>query len=221
MSLLLVNVYQYQADQPEQQAALLSLISSVAQRWSSQSQHVILGGDWNASLRPRVGYSGLASRARADARLRAWSVSHDFACEAPVKPTWASADDSRRAVLDCFFWKSTSGQPSVSHAEAFLSADPTLDHCGVKVLLRDDSIGEMPPLEALWRPERLRLDAWRDKRQEWQKAVELDLSAAAPETADHFATLERAQGVALLRARAILGVTGGRLRSLIPITRLR
>jgi len=33
VSLLLVNVYQYQADQPEQQAALLSLISSVVQRW--------------------------------------------------------------------------------------------------------------------------------------------------------------------------------------------
>jgi len=50
------------------------------------------------------------------------------------------------------------GQPSVSHAEleAFLSADPGpttgIDHSdcasGVKVLLRDDSIGEMPPLEA-------------------------------------------------------------------------
>jgi hypothetical protein len=96
-----------------------------------------------------------------------------------VEPTWTSADDSRRAVLDCFFWKSRSGQPSVSHAGAFLSANPTLDHCGVKVLLRDDSIGEMPPLEALWRPERLRLDAWRDKRQEWRKAVERDLPTAA------------------------------------------
>ena len=94
VSLLLVNVYQYQADQPEQQAALLSLISSVAQRWSSQSQHVILGGDWNASLRPRVGYSGLAPTARADARLQAWSVSTSLTCVAPGEATWASADDS-------------------------------------------------------------------------------------------------------------------------------
>ena len=216
VSLLLVNAYQYQADQPEQQAALLSLISSVVQRWGSQSQHVILAGDWNASLRPRIGYSGLAPTVRADARLHAWSVSAGFACEAPAEPTWASADDSRRAVLDCFFWKSVSGQPSVSHAETFLSADPTLDHCGVKVLLRDDSIGEMPPLEVLWRPERLRLDAWRDKRQDWQKAVELELAAAVPDTDDRFVKLERAQCVALLRAKAILGVTGGRLRSLIP-----
>jgi len=58
VSLLLVNVYQYQADQPEQQAALLSLISSVVQRWGSQSQHIILGGDWNASLRPSSATQG-------------------------------------------------------------------------------------------------------------------------------------------------------------------
>jgi hypothetical protein len=89
------------------------------QRWGSQSQHVILAGDWNASLHPRIGYSGLAPTVRADARLHAWSVSAGFACEAPAEPTWASADDSRRALLDCFFWKSVSGQPSVSHAEAF------------------------------------------------------------------------------------------------------
>ena len=217
VSLLLVNAYQYQAGQPEQQAALLSLISKVAERWGGQSEHVIIGGDWNASLGPRVGYSGHARVARADARLQAWSDSASFTCEAPAEHTWNSADDSRRAVLDCFFWKSKSGQPSISHAEAFLAADPTLDHCGVKVLLLDPNIREMPPLEALWRPERLRLDAWRDKREEWQRAVERDLSSQELiGSKDRFAALDRAKCVALLCARAILGVTGGKLRSVIP-----
>ena len=64
-------------------------------------------------------------------------------------------------------------------ARLSLSGDPTLDHCGVKVLLREPEIGEMPPLEALWRPERLRLDSWRDKRQEWQNAVERELAVPA------------------------------------------
>jgi hypothetical protein len=67
--------------------------------------------------------------------------------------------------------------------------------------------------KVLWRPERLRLDAWRDKRQDWQKAVELELAAAVPNTDDRFVKLERAQCVALLHAKVILGVTGGRLRS--------
>ena len=217
VSLLMINVYQYQADQPEQQAALLSLITSVVERWGSQAEHIIAGGDWNASLRPRVGYSERTLTARADARLLAWSATAGLTCEAPSEPTWASASDSRRAVLDCFFWKSRSGQASVSHAEAFVSGDPTLDHCGVKVLLRDTRIVEMPPLEALWRPERLRLDSWKNKRDEWRAAVERTLGSS-PQAGqeDRFDALDRVKSVALTHARAILGVTGGKLRSLIP-----
>ena len=217
VSLLMINVYQYQADQPEQQAALLSLITSVVERWGSQAEHIIAGGDWNASLRPRVGYSERTLTARADVRLLAWSATASLTCEAPSEPTWASANDSRRAVLDCFFWKSRSGQASVSHAEAFVSGDPTLDHCGVKVLLRDTRIVEMPPLEALWRPERLRLDSWKNKRDEWRAAVERTLGSSPRAVhEDRFDALDRVKSVALTHARAILGVTGGKLRSLIP-----
>ena len=220
VSLLLGNVYQYQAEQPGQQAALLKLMSSVVERWGGQADHVIIGGDWNASLRPRIGYSGHALITRADARLRAWCEAENFACEAPVEPTWSSVNDSRRAVLDCFFWKSKSGQPSISNAETFLTTDPTLDHCGVKVLLREPEIGEMPQLEALWRPERLRLDSWRDKRQEWQDAVERELAVPAAELeSDPFLALERAKDVALSAAREILGCRGASGGKLSPITR--
>ena len=60
-SLLVGNVYQPQASQSEQQEALLNLISRVIERWSGQSEtqsnHVIIGGDWNTSLLQRIGNS--------------------------------------------------------------------------------------------------------------------------------------------------------------------
>ena len=74
VALLIGNVYQAQVAQPEQQDALLALTFSVIQRCSDQSDHIIIGGDWNASLQQRVGYSGLAHINRADARLRTWSM---------------------------------------------------------------------------------------------------------------------------------------------------
>ncbi len=58
VSLLIANCYQYQSSQPRQQAALLVLVHSVIDRWLPQTDHVILGGDSNASLRPRISYSG-------------------------------------------------------------------------------------------------------------------------------------------------------------------
>ena len=80
--------------------------------------------------------------------------------------------------------------------------------------MREPEIGEMQPLEALWRPERLRLDSWRDKRQEWQDVVERELAAELE--SDPFLALERAKDVALSAAREILGVSGGKWRSAIP-----
>ena len=58
VTLLLVNCYQYQAATPVLQASLLALVSAVLARWSPQTDHVVLGGDWNASLLPRIGYAG-------------------------------------------------------------------------------------------------------------------------------------------------------------------
>ena len=73
----------------------------------------------------------IAHIGRADARLMSWSVANGLACE---------------AVLDAFFWKSKSGKPSISNTEAFQSSDPTLDHAAVRVILREEQIGDMPPL---------------------------------------------------------------------------
>ena len=68
VALLIGNLYQAQAAQPEQQDALLALTHSAIQRWSDQSDHIIIGGDWNASLQQSVSYSGQQGR-RATADL--------------------------------------------------------------------------------------------------------------------------------------------------------
>ena len=72
-TLLLGNVYQFQASQPERQAAMLELISRVIARWSDHANLIMIGGDFNASCRPRVGYVGSEVTSSADARLEDWS----------------------------------------------------------------------------------------------------------------------------------------------------
>ena len=84
--------------------------------------------------------------------------------------------------MDKFFWKSESGKPSISNAEAFQSSDPAFDHAAVRVILREEQIGDMQPLEALRHPVKMRSDRWREKREAWQQAVESELPAAITDT---------------------------------------
>ena len=67
--------------------------------------------------------------------------------------------------------------------EAFQSSDPTLDYAGIRAVLNEEGIREMAPLEALLRPVRIKLDKWSEKRKQWQRAVERDLTMAAPSAA--------------------------------------
>ncbi len=57
-----------------------------------------------------------------------WYRREDLTCAAPEHATWQSVNKSGHAILDCFFWLSKSNGPSIRGAEAFLSADPQLDH---------------------------------------------------------------------------------------------
>ena len=123
VSLLLANVYQYQASQPEQQAALLTLIHRVVERWSSHADHVVVGGDFNASLQHRIGYAGLLHIRAADARLATFLHDAGLTYEAPNIYTWHGANES--------MWLSRSGQASVSDAEAAVSPDPVNDQSAV------------------------------------------------------------------------------------------
>ncbi len=217
VTLLIANCYQYQAAAPALQAALLTLTSAVVARWAPQTDLVVLGGDWNASLRPRVGYVGAPPTVLADARLREWSEADGLVCAAPEDPTWSSYNEQRYSVLDCFFWRSNrGGQNLMSPATAFSSPDPRHDHKGVRVVCRFPGIEPMPPLESLFRPLRLKMKGWSHKRQEWQASTTQALAAVDEGSIDCFALLEQMKQVAVDCARKVLGEAGGKMRSLIP-----
>ena len=214
VSLLVGNIYQYQASQPQQQAKLLEIVDKVTSRWKATSDHIILAGDWNASTSPRVGYSENTYIRQADERLLAWSRAAALTCAAPPGYTWSSYNESRRAVLDCFFHSEATGLTEVM---AFYNIDPRHDHAGVKAAISIKGIEAMPPLEALRRPVRLNMKQWKEKRALWQEAVVRALPPAAPDNIeDPFQQLEHTKKVCMALARSILGTTGGKLRSPIP-----
>ena len=138
---------------------------------------------------------------------------------APEDPTWSSYNEQRHSVLDCFFWRSNRGsQDLMSPATAFSSPDPRHDHKGVRVLVvcRFSGIEPMPPLESLWRPLRLKMRGWSQKRQKWQEVTKEALAAVEDAQMDPFAQLEQMKQVALDCARKVFGEAGGKMRSLIP-----
>ncbi len=88
----------------------------------------MVGGDFNASCRARVGYVGSDTTRRADAGLQEWCRSAGLSCAAPMHATWQSVNESRYAVLDSFFWRSKTDQLSITDTESFRPPDPRLDH---------------------------------------------------------------------------------------------
>ncbi len=44
--------------------------------------------------------------------------------------------------------------------ESFLPPDPRLDHDILLARVHCETLGPMPPLEALWVPEQIRMSAW-------------------------------------------------------------
>ena len=214
VTLLAINVRQYQATQPAHQDALLELVTKVLTRWGRDADATVIGGDWNASLRPRHGYSGLSHIRAADERLAEWSDGSGLTCAAPREATWMSRDESRQAVLDCFFWRSKTGEPCLADPVALEAADPRLDHRVVQAPLTVEGINGMLPLEALMKPVQLRMRNWRTEADKWRRAVSAKVGNVEGE--DCFERLERLKAVAYSQAKDILGVTGGRMRSFIP-----
>ena len=223
-SILAINVRQFQASQPAEQAALLDLAGRVVRRWADSSDAVICGGDWNASLLPRIGYNGTEHIRRADVGLEAWSRGLGLSCAAPKEHTWASFNESRRAVLDCFFYRSKTGQTCLGDTTAFNAADVRLDHKGISARLNIEGISAMLPLEALMKPVRLNMRAWRSRADTWNKLVSEAVQDEArrrvgiigAEGDDCFQRLDRCKHIVLSSAETILGVTGGKMRSFIP-----
>ena len=84
---------------------------------------MVVGGDFNATACPRYSYSGLSHILVADERLIEWSARSGLTCVAPREATWLSMDESRPAVLDCFFWRSKSGLSCLEELVALEAAD--------------------------------------------------------------------------------------------------
>ena len=82
-----------------------------------------------------------------------------------------SMDESRQAVLDCFFWRSKSGLPFLDEPVALQAADSRMDHRVVQATLIVEGISSMLPNEALLQSVRLNMRLWREKTKDWSKAV--------------------------------------------------
>ena len=82
-------------------------------------------------------------------------------------------NDQRRAVLDASpIWIAVHQQRSCQRC-GFQTSDPTSDHAAVRVILREEQIGDILPLNRLERrPVRIRLHRRLDEREAWQRAVE-------------------------------------------------
>ena len=116
--------------------------------WSEgDSRHVIIGGDWNSSLAPRVGYAADSIIGGADHNLAQWIRDSGLSYQAPRAHTWT--DCLRLAVLDAFVVREAI---SFAQPTSFESRDPRHDHWIILASLLDDLIEPMPELETLQTP---------------------------------------------------------------------
>jgi len=84
---LWAEVYGFQAKVVVKKEALWVLISSVLHRWQAQVDHVILGGDFNASLLPRLGYRPDSIVRVADALIQRSVAQLSLELSAPISAT--------------------------------------------------------------------------------------------------------------------------------------
>jgi len=138
---------------------------------------------------------------------------------APDRPTWASCDHRRRAVLDCFLVQRLDGsRPGLREVAALGTIDARHDHSAICVELEDERVSHMPALESMRRPARIRLHKFKGEiiakwREEVQAAIsDLPADGAAAESGTEFPQWGVMQDAALLMARLLLGVSGGEVR---------
>ena len=228
--ILWINVYNYQATQVPQQKALLELFRLIIVEWGPKVDYIVGGGDFNASLSPRHGYSLTTATKQADKALHRWfellksapivSESSEYKQAAtrarcwevhePNKPTWNSTTDEKRSVLDRFFTLGI-GQPSCTISE---SPHVVHDHSVVRLTIDTSIISPLPPHEDMIKPARLKMESWEKKKQEWASKVTQELLALG-----EGGPVDRLE-IALRQARAaaeeIVGMSSPKKASLIP-----
>ena len=215
-NIIWINIYQYQASQPVAQQALLDLITHVIQEWSHKVQHIICGGDFNASLSQRVGYSAASLTTSADARLSAWLSTNaaplNLQPREPNEPTWLSPSEDHQAVLDRFL-VSTSGASA-----CLVSAQNHVvhDHKVISITVGQEIVTLLPPKCHMIRPKRLKMNNWLQRRDQWATMVSSNIRQHAIMNHDPLSKASAAQEIALKAAEQVLGMSGGKKVSLIP-----
>ena len=215
-NILWINVYQYQASQPVEQQALLDLLTQVVLEWGPKVHHIICGGDFNASLSPREGYSAASVTSAADARLSTWlstgTASLALQPREPNEPTWLSPSEDHQAVLDRFLTNSS----GASACKVSASAHIVHDHKVISVTVGQHLITQLPPKCHMIRPKRLKMDKWLQRRDQWAAIVSTDIRLQITTDPDPLSKASSAQAIALKAAEQVLGMSGGKKASLIP-----
>ena len=211
--ILWVNVYQFQAVQQVEQSALLALLGGVLEEWGPKVHHIVCGGDFNASLTARVGYSMDSLTAVADSNLSDWLESgagSRLVVKEPNAPTWLSPGEDKQAVLDRFL--TINAGPAQCRVSC--SSHIVHDHKVISITLDSGVVSPLPPKWNVIRPKRLKMDRWLSRRKEWASLVEKRISALT--CCHQMEKAEQAQKIALQAAEQVLGMSGGKQASLIP-----
>ena len=212
-----MDMYQFQADEADKQQALLDLIGLMLDVWTPKVHHVVWGGDFNASLRARTGYAQGAHgqptpQEAADARLATWlrarpTLQHSI----PDGATWTSPIRQQEATLD-FFISMGLGQPACTVED---SLDIRHDHRVIRMLLDVSTISPLPHHWDIYKPKRLRMTEWKQKREKWAEDT-AQMIASLPSDTDPLSHLVKAEIAAKTAAARVLGTSGGRRNTLIP-----
>ena len=209
-----MNIYNYQSKQHREQQALLDLIGVLVAEWGPKVQHIVCGGDWNASLSPRLGYSADSITSAADKRLSSWlklnSISMMKTVE-PTDPTWCSHAHDQSAVLDRFVVR----LPNTPTCMVLPAQHVVHDHSIICMSLDDSIISPLPPKWNIIKPKRLKMEHWSERRVKWSDLVSQRISKI-PSSADPLSRADTAQTIALNTAKEVLGMAGGNRTSLIP-----
>jgi hypothetical protein len=165
--ILFINLYQYQSSQHHRQEAMLQLLSRILEREKPHVHEILLGGDWNASLEPRIGYaSDDQSAARlADARLCDWILRNQLNPVHTPGWTWEGNRGSiypiQRSCLDFFVTKH-----DIYECRVHSSPDPSHDHRLVCIGIPLSLISPLPELQSTPKKGRLRMSKWHESKPE-------------------------------------------------------
>ena len=159
-----------------QQKALLEIFRLLVVEWGPKVDYILGGGDFNASLSQRSGYSQTTATKQADRSLQLWfellksapivpeptGLRHTetrarlWEVHEPNVPTWNSVSNKQRSVLDRFLTLGigqatckTRGSPHVVH-----------DHSVIWLTINSSIISTLPPHEDLIKPARLKMENW-------------------------------------------------------------